>query len=367
MIEFDLGLPGSGKTYKAMYSLYSNFGLNDKFKDSKFKHNDIKFAYTNINEIKLEHFKKDTVKKLDWDEFKTALQHLHLLYKSKKEDSVLIEKAKELNIFECLIIIDECHNYLDVQDKVLVWWLSYHRHLHHQVYLITQNLALVNSKYKSFSEFFYMAKPSSLKIFKNKMVYTQYTTSRMSMASKSGVIKIPFIKEIFDSYHSGANQQSENVLKKFVVIAILFFLLLIFILIGIQSYWTTKAESINETSIKEETPVKEKVITEVPKLLFNNKDSLYDTTDLQLFKFVCYGVFCNYRLEDKSNFKVPANILNSYLEKIEEDKKYFHLQDSILFVYILVEKDRFSFIPNLKQGEKDENKIFDNSFNIIGN
>ena len=173
MIEFVIGVPGSGKTYKAMYSLYNNFGKNDKIKDKKFLFNDVDFALTNINEIKKEHF--DNVYDLDFDLFYNSIEILHNMYIKKSNDTVLKSKAKELNVYGCLIILDECHNYLDKQDKVLVWWLSYHRHLHQQIYLITQNLALVNSKYKAFSEFFYKAYPSSLKLFnKYYEIYSIY-------------------------------------------------------------------------------------------------------------------------------------------------------------------------------------------------
>jgi zona occludens toxin len=251
MIEYITGVPGSGKTYKAVYALYSNFGLNEKLKDKKYRFS-VEFAYTNINEIDLSKFQDDKILSLDWDKFKEDLTILHTHYKNKVPDTELIIKAKELNLSNCLIILDECHNYLDRQDKVLVWWLSYHRHLYQQIYLITQNLSLVDSKYKAFAEFFYKSFPSSLRLFSSMMKYNQYTNSRMSLNSKSGKVSLFFKKDIYDSYHSGENQQSENVIKKFALYGFLFMFFLFVVINLIDSYWTSRNDdekSINSQLI----------------------------------------------------------------------------------------------------------------------
>lgn len=352
MIEFDLGVPGSGKTYKAVYALYSNFGINQKFKDSRFIHNDVDFAYTNINEIKLDSFNSGSVKTLDFDLFYSNLTILYNHYKDKKTDTELIEFAKEFDLFRCLIILDECQNFLDKNDKVLIWWLSYHRHLHHQIYLITQNLALVFTKYKSFTEFFYMAKPSSLRLFSSTMVYTQFTSSRLSQVSKSGVTKIPFIKEIFDSYHSGANQQSENIIKKFVLIAFICFLFLLIVIFLIKSYWLPSNDN---------KPTENLINSQIANQAINTYQNLENTQiteepkqeELKLFKFNCFNNFCYYQFPDKSLFEIPQNILKTFLLDVENDKKFLSLKDKKLMIYVLVPETKFNFI---KQGVTNENK-----------
>lgn len=353
MIEFTVGVPGSGKTYRALYALYSNFGLNEKLRDPKFKHNDINFAYTNINEIKIDHFEKDTVKNLDWDLFKDNLTTLHDLYKNKATDKELIVEAKELNMFECLVVLDECHNYLDTQDKVLIWWLSYHRHIHHQVYLITQNLSLVYSKYKSFSEFFYQAKPSSLKLFKNKMVYNQYTNSRLSQVSKSGVAKLPFVKEIYDSYHSGANQQSENLLKKFALLAVFFLGFLVFMILAIQQYMTKDIETKEDPK-----PINKIIDSNLVNAQFNHVEEtrkIEDIDNLKLFKFNCMNNMCYHTFQDLTSIKIPTNILKSFLTDIDKNRKFIELKSKRLYIYVLENEDRFKFLDKSKQGVNNEN------------
>lgn len=370
MIEYDLGVPGAGKTYKAVYSLYANFGINSKLKDSKFIHNDIDFAYTNINEIKLDSFDSGTIKKLDWDLFYDNLTTLHAHYKDKKTDSELIELAKNYDLFRCLIIIDECHNYLDRNDVVLIWWLSYHRHLHHQIYLITQNLSLIYTKYKSFSEFFYVAKSSSLRLFKNQMTYSQFTSSRLSQNSKSATIKIPFIKEIFDSFHSGANQQSKNILKKFIILAISFFILLIFILLAVQSYWTKDLpkEQI-QTPIND--PVQQTQATQSTNNVQTNETVLNPSIvqeepviNLKLFKFICFDTFCYHQQENKNIVEIPINMITSFVKNIDEDKKYFYMDKKRLVIYLLVDENKFNFLKGV-QNEQNQN-ILGNGLGSIG-
>ncbi len=222
MITFLTGVPGSGKTYYAVHSIYENFmpkvptlsifgsllvALKIKRKPqpvlvTKFEH-----CYTNINE-----FKFDTIgaiaKPLDMDELKEKLYVLHDLYLQKVSDDELNEKAKELELYKGFFVIDECHNYFDNQDTVLIWWLSYHRHMYQEIFLVTQNLDLVHNKYKKFSEFFYKAHPSSVKLFKNVFKYSAYLSPRLFEKSKSHVTKIKFNQEVFDLYHSGDNQKS---------------------------------------------------------------------------------------------------------------------------------------------------------------
>lgn len=360
MIEYDLGVPGSGKTYKAVYSLYSNFGINSNLKDSKFIHNDVDFAYTNINEIKLDSFDSGTVKKLDWDLFYDNLTTLYAHYKDKKTDSELIELAKSYDLFRCLIIIDESHNFLDKNDKVLIWWLSYHRHLHHQIYLITQNLALIYTKYKSFSEIFYLAKPSSLRLFKNKMIYSQFTNSRLSQVSKSGTLKIPFVQEIFDSYHSGANQQSQNILKKFIIMAIGFFTVLIFILFLIKFYWTKdlSKEQI-QTTINNPVPQISQNQTQIiqPIQPIQPIQTVIDSENLKLFKFSCFDIFCYYKQDSGATLEVPLKILTPLAKNIEKDNKYFYVLKDRLVIYLLVDENKFKFLQGVTNENKTDNTL----------
>lgn len=336
MIEFITGVPGSGKSYRGIFSLYTNFGKDkSEIKDKSLIHIDVSHALTNINEIKLDKFEDDKVKQLDWDIFYNALTQLHVLYKAKTTDTEMLPIAENLGLKDVLIILDECHNYLDRQDAVLTWWLSYHRHFHQQIYLITQNLALVHAKYKAFSEFFYVARPSSLKLFKNKMNYFQYTNSRLSQKSKSGTIKIPVVKEVFDSYGSGANQQSKSLLKKYLILAISFFFLLAIGIYAIRIYITPSNVSDNRTSIlkkKENTTATLKYKSKsteisndlIPYLIYCKKTMCMIENQLYTYKYLKFLIE-NYEIKLISTNQATDSNFNKFYMFISESnyKKFF--------------------------------------------
>lgn len=346
MVEFITGVPGSGKTYRAMLSLYTNFGLNkSKIKDKSLIHNDVKHALTNINEIDTSKFEKNKVKHLDWDTFFMNLTQLHTMYKSKATDSDMLPIAEELGLKDVLIIVDECHNFLDNQNAVLVWWISYHRHFHQQIYLITQNLALVNSKYKSFSEFFYKARPSSLKLFRNKMVYFQYTDSRMSQKSKSGTIKLPIVNEVFDSYGSGANQQSQNLLKKFGILAVLLIGFMIFMFMMIQSYWAPS------NIPKEERLINSNLVNAQIK---NKPHSIIGSQDEILINILCSDTFntCIFKKQT-----IPYSLYNEF-KKIYKYKviHFSYIKNSgFIKIYIKVNDDFINLFQQEQYGVQNEN------------
>ncbi len=70
-------------------------------------------------------------------------------------DDILNEYTKKNKIYNAYFVIDECHNYFDNQDKVKMWWLTYHRHLHHEIDFITQNKTLIHTKYRTYLNFLY--------------------------------------------------------------------------------------------------------------------------------------------------------------------------------------------------------------------
>ncbi len=349
MIEIITGVPGSGKSYKAVYSLFNNFGLNKKVKDKKFIFKDVTSALTNINELDLTKFKN--VYKLEWDNFYQSLQELHNYYLAKCTDTELQDKAKKLKIYEVLIILDECHNYLESQDKVLVWWLSYHRHLHQQIYLITQNLSLVSLKYKAFSEFFYKAFPSSLKLFGNSMKYNEYTSSRMSNTTKSGVVKLPVKKEIFDTYGSGANQKSKSVVLKFVI---MFIFLIVLTVLAFKFVSMGFGDKSVVEEIQKEYKTTEKNIKSTPVPVPID----YDTNDKYYMSLLCNlkTRICLYKSK-----VLDLDFYLSMLQKfdyLEISKSKINNTDFVKLNVFVDEK--FYYIYN-ERSKKNDKKNFNNS------
>lgn len=242
MIRFIVGVPGSGKTYYAVNQIFDVFS-NEK--SSHFKENG-RF-YTNINQFNFSSF--DGIGfSYNHDDIYPRLQTLHLAATVQKyDDSQLKELAKELSLYDSLFVIDEAQNIFDVDDKVLIWWLSYHRHLNQNIILITQNLSLISSKYKAFSEFFYRAMPSSLRIFGSVFRYKVYVGSRMSKAEQSETLKLKFNPAVYSLYHSGANTQGKKVIYKFVFVAIFAFFAFAFGIYAIKQKMSPSVESNTST------------------------------------------------------------------------------------------------------------------------
>lgn len=308
MIVYYLGIPGSGKSYAGVNLIYNNFTDN---KDAK---KDLKkgylSAFTNINDFKFDKCKN--VFNFEFNVFYRQISILYDMYKAKKNDDELIEKAKEYNLYKTLFVIDECHNFFSGQDKILIWWLTYHRHLYHDIILITQNLQLVNSKYKPLAEAFYKAKSSSLTLNKKFFNYMYYTDSRMTKSSYVNTIKVLKRKNVFELYKSGDSVESKNVVLRFIIISFMLFLLLLGL--GYYFYNSMKPKNVvidNKKVISESLSKSKKEKNVV-------LDSDFDASNVVLVVLTCTNDMCSYK-----NTYFDIKVL-SYAK----DKFYFHIINS---------------------------------------
>ena len=290
MITYLTGVPGSGKTYKAVLSIFNNF--SDDLKAKKDIKKDYYYCYTNINELKFDKL-HDTFP-LDFDDLKTKLKQLHKLYKNKATDEELIEKCTEFKLYKCLIVIDEAHNIFDTNDAVLIWWLSYHRHLYHDIFLITQNLSLIFSKYKAFSEYFFKAKSTTISLNRNTFKYDVYINSRMAMNSRSHTEKLSKLQEVFDLYQSGDSVGAKNVLLKFYIFA---FSMLVLASLFAYFYFSPKSAT------------KEEIVTHQEEI---NVASQHQTNYSQSAP----AVEEKFKYEDKKFFKLTCNTSNCFNEDV---------------------------------------------------
>lgn len=231
MITYLVGNPGSGKTYYAVFEIYRLFlfkpqktFLSKFIKQPKLK--EYTYCYTNINEFKFDLHEK--IIKFDFDKFYADMSILYALYISKVEDAELNERAKELNLSGCLIILDEAHNFLKAKgDPVLVWWVTYHRHLYQDIYFITQDLSLINDEYKRIAEYFLKAVDSAKRLFKNKFRYIKYSSYKLYKKDVLEALTIPYLKEVFDLYHSGQSTSQKSFVRQFIYIGIFTFIFLL--------------------------------------------------------------------------------------------------------------------------------------------
>jgi zona occludens toxin len=347
---FLLGIPRSGKSYYAVYQLWKNFiflpkeTIFSKFFPKK-KKQDYEVAYTNINQFDFS--KSNKIKKLDLEQLKNNLTILHGMYLNKATDEELIEKSKEFNLYKALIVIDECHNFIgDKVDETLVWWITYHGHLFQDLFFITQDLSLVNPKYKNNAEFFYNAVPPSKRLFKSKFRYTQYANSRMANNGKVGDFTIPALQEVYDLYVSGAENKSKSIVHKYLYIsAFLAVFLLVMVYIFITSF-----ETEEQKQLKQEQEVKtvstSKTVTQEHKV---------DKNDLEhvLFTVNCISDLCKLK-----NQIFPKTLLNKIISDEKHEYFYFIKYATYTQYFLLTKKDTFNFlISEDKKNEKNKNTL----------
>jgi zona occludens toxin len=248
MISYIVGIPGSGKTALAVDHI-----LKHK-KDGKYT-----TIYQNINQF--DHKKIKNCLPLEWDKLYDYLSQLYDLAKQKATDDELLKVADDFDLVDVLIVIDECHNFLDKRDVALIWWLSYHRHLRQDIYLLTQNLALVDAKYKAFAEVFYKAIPPLLRFRHHVLKYNLYSSSKMTKSDKFEVIKLNTkTNNVFKYYKSGANSKSKPVLIKFILMSVVILIIAYF---AFQFYFgsrvtkstpSTPSRPVNNQTIKQPAP-----------------------------------------------------------------------------------------------------------------
>lgn len=233
MITYLVGNPGSGKTYYAVFEIYRLFLFKpQKTFLGKFikqpKPKEYNYCYTNINEFKFDLHEKFI--KFDFDKFYSDMSILYDLYVSKIDDAVLNERAKELNLSGCLIILDEAHNFLKAKgDPVLIWWVTYHRHLYQDIYFITQDLSLINDEYKRIAEYFLKAVDSAKRLFKNKFRYIKYSGYKLYKKDVLEALTIPYLKEVFDLYHSGQDSSQKSFVRQYIYLGLFIFIVLLIV------------------------------------------------------------------------------------------------------------------------------------------
>ena len=348
MITYLLGLPGSGKTYQAVDRIFNNFSNDDEAK--KDKKATFKSCYTNINEFNFD--KIDNVYRLDFDVIYEHLKELHSMYKSKCSDEELVNHLDELGFKDTLFVIDEAHNHFDKKDIVLVWWLAYHRHLYHELILITQNLSLIESKYKSFSEFFYVAKPQSLILDKRFFKYNVFCSSRLTKASQSGSIKIKRNKKVFELYKSGDSINTSNIILKYVLISLIIFaFLFVFVYFFVLKHDFSMPIS---NDVTQEQAQEVKTPSQAPKPQ-KNIQQMQEKEEIDYKENKLVTLNCNTSICTSTDISVPPQLMATFIKDGSASILYEKKINNYLTVfYLSLKKDLYDFIKI--KGEIEDEK-----------
>lgn len=217
MLFFITGVPGSGKSYYLVHYAYSN--------KSKYT-----FIYHNVAGFKL-------FNNFNFKDFFAFCEELYKIYLENEsdlqKDDILLSAVKKHQYYKSLIIIDECHNYFSNYKKSLNWFLSYHRHLHIDLILSTQNLQLVNYRYRNFSEYFIRSVSSSLRFLTHKFQYKKFSDATFRSDTCYDTFSLPMRQEIFSLYQSGDKIKGQKIFYKyylyfFLALGLVFLLFFVF-------------------------------------------------------------------------------------------------------------------------------------------
>lgn len=180
MITLYSGIPGSGKTYKMVAELSRQ---KDKY-----------YVVHNIDGLQEGYLGDYGINFLKYCED----QKIDIVDFFSKEYQIEFTKAVlEKYNRPVLAIIDEAHEWFSVNSKNLKMWLSYHRHLNQDIWLVAHRSTNIHAMYRSFIEVEYRAKSGS---FLNIPYYFFY--NRILGGQQSGYVKERKSQKIFEIYKS---------------------------------------------------------------------------------------------------------------------------------------------------------------------
>jgi len=279
MVTLVTGFPGSGKSYYAIFLIYNILSLVDKMSDT------IDVIYTNINGVKFDYFPDSKIqfKKFNDSEFYLYLVELHTLYElNKNDDSVddkLIELSKEKGYHNALIVFDECHDFFSAPDKYKIFWLTYHRHLYHEIILLTQNKTLINTKYRAIPEIFVEAQPRSKKIINNSLTYKKYASFSMRKTDLFGKDVLKARQEVFNLYQSGNKSNQKSIISKYIK------LILIFVIIVFCAFYYILNSFVSDDEVIE--PIAKEPINQPKNISTNNNKLKLESNNDLVIKMIC--------------------------------------------------------------------------------
>ena len=332
------GLQGSGKSYKAVYDMHYEA-------DKYYK------IFTNIDGIKI----TDKIEILQFKDFMNTT--LLEIYEQQVELDLsfddCIEDLKEANILpydvsennRVLMVVDEAQNYFGKSVKLLpqlVWFITQHRHLYIELYLITQKYTLLRNDYHLFN-LVYEAYPPVKQFSKNSIKYAEFAGLPLNDDNLSKKFSLKKEQKIFDMYVSGDKVESPNILTRYFY---MFFALVVFIGLGF-TYFLSNFGNQAETKELKTVEIVSNVVG----------SSIVETSNIvkKFYTFVVWNddaVFYIWGMNEEKEY--PIKLL-SYLKDEFFIKIIDKESDSFrTVIYVLCNIEMNSFLNENIEKEKEE-------------
>ena len=348
MAELYEGLQGSGKSYMVTYKMH--------YEGHKYD-----IILTNIDGIKT----NDKIRQIGFKKFTDEIiQECYII--SVEQDrpfSDCIDFLKKMGILSknagkdhrTLIAVDEAQNFFGKTVKnnpALEWFITQHRHLYIELYLITQKHTLLRDNYKLFNVT-YKAYPPTRQFNPKKIKYTEYAGLSSVKDNEVRTFSLKKEQKIFDMYESGDKVESPNILKPFLIYGALF----IAVISGLIYYFTsnfgtaTPPEKITE-KITQEVTAKTKIE--------EKKSPKMDLENNKLYNFIVWdnGYFHISEIDEFKDY--PIELLPFLQENFfKKVIKKYNANYGMTRILVICSKDLESFISTDKALNERTIKDFD--------
>ncbi len=355
-ITFVTGVSGSGKSYYSVYKIYQ------MFKPEKLKTNffmqwyryyvkplppkyQYRYVYTNINQFNYDFH--PLLLKLD---FKLLMKNLtklrHLAVNKGYTDEELIEVAKELNLYNVLIVLDEAQDYFNkTVDEVQLWWLTYHRHLHQDIHIITQHFDQIDKAYLKNGIYFYRMSPPSLALVSSRFTISYFSCVGMTQKCREKTFTVPYDQNVSKLYVSGDKTDRKSVLKKYIFI----FLGIVFFLYAAWAYFNHVRNEVSPLPTHKKNHNKSSNIKSHSSSMYNDSSISEKTYFLH---FSCVDDVCTYK-----QFHIPVEFVLYFLKASNPlfKKTIYHNYSDIDYM-LVVDEVSYQMIINSFSDDKKEKK-----------
>jgi zona occludens toxin len=224
-IYFITGVPGAGKTFYAVNHLVKNYCYYDR-QSRAYRLKDKYTLISNIEELALNH-----------KNLKEILEDNKMSIESffRKDFQEKISK-KYKNI---IYFLDEAqqHFHRRFYDKESFFYFQYHRHLGHNIYLITQDRSLLPKEINTLCESEIRAVKRSLSVFGE---------FKYNVLSNKEIIDRKVLKKnerVFELYKSQQNEESEKIKNPLVKYLVAILIFGIFSLVMFKNYFLKSTDN----------------------------------------------------------------------------------------------------------------------------
>lgn len=202
-IRLITGVPGSGKTYYAVNHLLENYCKFDDKKQEYVLKNDHTII-TNIDSLTLPHINLD-------DALSKSGKNIHDFFQVPYQEKISLKYKK------IIYLLDEAQRFFPYRNKIgsETWfYFEYHRHLGHDVYIITQDKKLMAQNITLLAENELRAAKRTFSLlgeFRYLLKCDNEIIDRITIRSKKNVF------DVYKSFEAQASEKIKNPFKKYII------------------------------------------------------------------------------------------------------------------------------------------------------